>query len=74
MERKRDKYIKKQESKVKIAYNIVTKCCIETESSFRKSSGASDGDIDFDLGFELQGHLKVKLTFLNRNFHFILQQ
>ena len=32
--------------------------------SFRKSNGASDGDLEFDLGLDLQGHLKVKSYFL----------
>lgn len=31
--------------------------------SFRKYNGASGGDIDFELAFDLKGHLKIKLRF-----------
>ena len=41
--------------------------------SFRKSNGASDGDLEFDPGLDLQGHLNVKSNFLNGNPLFVAE-
>ena len=50
--------------------------CLDRENILTKvirSGGASNGDLQFDLDRNLQGHLKVKSNFINGSFNIKLK-